>query len=71
METKKLMMTKEGTIVAESADVAPMNPMGILTSKLGCEVVWSGNQAAVRHPATGDLEIPVLMDALRSSLRYA
>ena len=57
---KRLMMTREGTMVTESLEVEPIIPMGILTSRLGCEVVWTGDQIAVRHPVRGELEVTCL-----------
>ena len=54
---KELLMTREGTMVTLSPNVEPIVPMGILTSKLGCEVLWCGDRVMVRHPARGELEV--------------
>ena len=54
---KRLMMTKEGTMVTDSVEVEPIIPMGILTAKLGCEVVWSGDQVTIRHPTRGEIDV--------------
>ena len=54
---KRLMMTKEGTMITDSPEVEPIIPMGILTAKLGCEVVWSGDQVTIRHPTRGEIDV--------------
>ena len=54
---KELLMTKEGTMVTSSPNVEPIVPMGVLTSKLGCEVLWCGDRVMIRHPTRGELDV--------------
>ena len=54
---RNLMMTREGTMVTSSKDIEPIVPMGILISKLKCEVTWTDNHIVINHPRRGDLEV--------------
>lgn len=54
---KNSMMTKEGTMVTSSKDIEPIVPMGLLTSKLKCEVTWTDNHIKINHPRCGELKV--------------
>ena len=54
----ELHLSPVGTLLSKEK-VAPIAPMGALTSELGCTVTWKGDTCEVIHPRRGKL--PVLM----------
>ena len=54
---KSLLINNKGTMIAPTSEVEPIIPMGIITSRLGCEVRWIGEEIQVIHPTRGSLEV--------------
>ena len=52
----ELYLSPVGTLLSRNA-VAPIAPLGALTSELGCRVEWSGDTCVVTHPIRGVLPI--------------
>ena len=50
-----LHMSRGGVMVSDRADIEPIVPMGLLTSRLGCQIWWTDQNLVVRRPDRGDL----------------
>ncbi len=52
-----LTMTSTGVMVTEKQDIEPILPMGLMATRLGCEMTWNGPMLQVLHPARGLLPV--------------
>ena len=56
-QVTSLPISPGGAMVSADADIEPIIPMGLLTEKLGCSVIWSRSQLRVVHPLRGELPV--------------
>ncbi|CAK9077059.1 unnamed protein product [Durusdinium trenchii] len=56
-QVTNLPISPGGAMVSVDADIEPIIPMGLLTEKLGCSVIWSRSQLRVVHPLRGELPV--------------
>ena len=52
-----LTMTSTGVMVTEKQDIEPILPMGMMATRLGCEMTWNGPLLRVLHPVRGLLPV--------------
>ena len=52
-----LTMTSTGVMVTEKQDIEPILPMGMMATRLGCEMTWNGPLLQVLHPVRGLLPV--------------
>ena len=55
--TEKLKISPGGSMVSEVKDIEPIIPMGLLTSRLKCQVQWSDEGISIKHPRRGLLPV--------------